>query len=526
MRFRKRANVRAAGLSVVGALLAVLVIVSVASAAHSNKRTGRAASSASLTMAIESAPQSLDPSKDDNGDGLFAAELLYSPLINETYAGAYTPGLATSWHYVGKGNKKFELTVRKGAKFSNGQPVTAAAVAAGLIYNSKGTGPAGSNFTGLKARATGDNVILTVTKPVASFPELLSARDLTADIPCPASLKNSASLASQPCGAGEYVLNKSATVSGSKYVFSPNPKYYDPAAIHYKSITLDVIPSTTSALEALRTGQVQVDQDTDLGMYAAAKSAGLVVTTLGVNGFVPLWIMDRNGKLVKPLGNVMVRQALNYAIDRPAIAKAAYGPLGEAFDEPVPPGYNGYDPAVASYYRYDPALAKKLLAKAGYPHGFGLSVLYITSQSQAGIVLQAMKQEFAKIGVTLTLVPESGFPPFSAAQATLKYASFMLTWGGQDLTPTANLLWASNGSANAFHATPPAFTRLFDAAQAAPPATEPRAMQAVTAYVVKNAWQVVTCASKGFIISTKGVSGLPPAGNAEPGGFNVAALHP
>ena len=523
---RERALARTAALSVGAALLAVVAIVSTAAASNSRKRSGRAAASSNLTMAIAVAPQSLDPSKDDAADGLFAAELLYEPLIHETYSGGYTPGLAVAWHYVGKGNKKFELTIRSGAKFSDGEPVTAAAVAAGLVYNSKGTGNAGSTFTGLKAKAVGNKVLITVTTPVNNFPGALSQDSLTADIPCPKALSSPASLASQPCGAGPYVLDSSATVSGSKYVFTPDPNYYDPAAIHYKSVTLQVISSPTSALEALRTGQVQVYTDTNLGMYAAAKAAGLNVRVLGETAFTPIWIMDRFGKIDKPLGNVLVRQALNFAVDRSAIAKATYGPLGVAFDEPVTPGLLGYDPAVASYYRYDPTLAKKLLARAGYPHGFSFSVLYITSQSVIGTTLQALVPEFARIGVKLKLVPETGFPPFSAAQATKKYEAFSLgPWSGT-LAGTSSLLWGGHNGANAFYADTPAFLKLYKAAGAASGADVDKASEALTAYTVKQAWFITVAATKSFVLATKGVNGLPPTGSVEPDGFDVTQLQP
>jgi peptide/nickel transport system substrate-binding protein len=514
-------------LSAGAALALVLPALTMTSAAEARPSAHAAAAmGASLTVAIQGAPQSLDPSKDDNGDGLYAAELLYAPVIFNTYAGTYTSSLATSWHYIGSGNKTFEFTVRSGAKFSDGEPVTAAAVAAGLLYTAHGSGPAGANFNGLTATAKGDTVVLSVKSPVANFPEFLDQRNLTGDVVCPSALKHPAALASEPCGAGPYVLDSSATIAGSKYVFTPNPYYFNPSGIHYKMITLQVISSTTSALDALRTGQANVDYDTTTGMYAPAKAAGLVVQTLGENNFVPIWIMDRFGTLDKALGSLDVREALNYAVNRPAIAKATFGSLGEPLDEPATPGYGGYNPAVAHVYNYNPAKAKQLLAKAGYPNGFSFTVEYINSQPQAGIALQAVAQEYAAIGVKMTLLPESGFPAFSAAQATKKYAAFTLVWGSGDITGYANLLWVSHSGANAFYATTPAFLDLFQAAQGAAQSRYVKAVDAITAYLVRQAWSVPICAGRGFMISTKGVNGLPPPGNALPGGLDITALHP
>jgi len=488
---------------------------------------GSAAQSASLTVAIQSEPQSLDPAKDDAGDGLYAAELLYAPLIHETYQGTFTPALATSWNYVGTGNTEFQVTLRSGAMFSDGTPVTADAVVKSLEYTSKGSGPAGSALPGLTATATSaDTVLLKTTAPVANFPAALSQVNLVGDIICPSALSNPSSIAASPCGAGPYVLNPTGTVPGTVYKFSPNPHYYDPASIHYKSFSLKVISSPSSALSAVETGQAQVITylDTTLQQFSAAQHAGLQVDIAGETDFLPVWIMDRFGTLVKPLGNVMVRQALNFAVHRNQISKAVFGALGAFDDEPTTPGHIGYDPAYANYYSYNPTKAKSLLAQAGYPNGFSMNLIYITTQAPMAEAVQAVVQEWAQIGVKVTLVPESGFPSFSPAQATKQYATFSLgPWGGP-FPSTANLVWISHSGANAFYATPASALSLWSTAQTASQASYPAALKAFTDYTIKNAWFVDLGATKSFTIASKGVTGLPPVGNSLPADFDVVSL--
>jgi len=77
-----------------------------------------------------------------------------------------------------------------------------------------------------------------------------------------------------------------------------------------------------------------------------------------------LTLSDRTGKLVPALGNVEVRQALNYAVDRPALAKLVGAGYGVAIDQFGVPGDDSYDPALKNAYPYDPAKAKQLLAAA------------------------------------------------------------------------------------------------------------------------------------------------------------------
>jgi peptide/nickel transport system substrate-binding protein len=480
-----------------------------------------------MTIAVQAEPQSLDPAKDDTGDGLYAAELLYAPLIHETYQGTFTPALATSWGYVGTGNTEFQVTLRSGALFSDGTPVTAQAVVNSLEYTSKGSANAGSVLPGLTATATSANTVLLKTpEPIANFPAALSQVNLVGDIICPSALSNPSTIASAPCGAGPYVLNSSATVPGTVYAFSPNPKYYDQSAIHYKSFSLKVIASPSSALSAVQTGQAQVITylDSTLQQYSAAKGAGLQVDVAGETDFIPIWIMDRFGTLVKPLGNVMVRQALNYAVHRNQIAKAVFGPLGAFDDEPTTAGHTGYVQADANYYSYNLAKAKSLLAQAGYPNGFSMNIIYVSTMTPIQEALQAVVQEWGQIGVKVTLVPESGFPSFSPAQATKQYAAFSLgPWGGP-FPATADLVWIGHTGANAFYATPAAALTLWNTAETASQSAYPADLQAFTDYTIKNAWFIDLGATKTFTIAAKGVAGLPPAGNSLPADFDVLSL--
>jgi peptide/nickel transport system substrate-binding protein len=62
----------------------------------------------------------------------------------------------------------------------------------------------------------------------------------------------------------------------------------------------------------------------------------------------------------------------------------------------------GYDPAIKPY-PYNPARAKALLAMAGYPHGFSLQMLVGAGSEEANETATIMQQQFAQIGVTMSL---------------------------------------------------------------------------------------------------------------------------
>ena len=72
--------------------------------------------------------------------------LAYEPLIRENSNGSYSPGLASSWKYVGTGNTHFEMTIRSGAEFADGTPVTAQAVVNSLKYSLSTPGPVSEDY--------------------------------------------------------------------------------------------------------------------------------------------------------------------------------------------------------------------------------------------------------------------------------------------------------------------------------------------------------------------------------------------
>src|SRR5262249_57640568 len=144
--------------------------------------------------------------------------------------------------------------------------------------------------------------------------------------------------------------------------------------------------------------------------------------------------------LQKPLNDVRVRRALNYAVDREAIVKSLLGGLGRATGQPFSPGWLGYDPEIRAY-PYDPAQARKLLAEAGYPNGFevpwNISVGVFLADKEIAEAAAAM---LGQVGVRVRLVPterakiqrdleSSTFEGITAGQwGTVAESDIMVRW--------------------------------------------------------------------------------------------------
>jgi peptide/nickel transport system substrate-binding protein len=388
------------------ALAALAVLATTVTACTTTASGGPSGSSASLngtggtlTIANNSDPLSINPALagiDIEGVYLQPA---YEPLIELSPSGSMGPGLATAWKFS-NANRHCELTIRQGVKFSNGTPLTAKTVAQSLQYWAGATGPFSHYLSGASIKATGADTVSIDLR--ASFPALLlflSEYYTAGDIIAPEGVEHPSMLNIQTLGAGPYMLDPAETIADNTYVYIPNPNYYDKAAIHWHRIVIKVITNTSSALQALQAGQIQAMTGDSATAASLGNSSNIQVLASPVK-WSGMSLFDWNGKLQPALADARVRQALNYAIDRKAITSALYGQYGQPSDQIVGPGDNGYNPGNDSIYPYDPAKAEQLLAEAGYPHGFTLSVV-VQHRPDNDNLLGTLTEQLAKVGVKL-----------------------------------------------------------------------------------------------------------------------------
>jgi peptide/nickel transport system substrate-binding protein len=388
-------------------MVAMLCLVWVAAAAGA--RT--AATKPTLNIG-ETAFISLDTAKD-----VFRNHTVtHEPFIYMNADGSFRPGLATSWRYLkpmarsGRANKDFELTLRRNARFSDGAPVTAQAVKAWLEYFPKGNGPHAGSMGPISSVETIGRwtVRIHLKSPNPVMPYTLSDQNNWGAISSPNAIANPALMATNTYGAGPYKLEPAQTVMNDHYTFVPNPYYYDKSKIKWSKVVLKVISTPTSALQALQAGQVDFVSGDPTTAGAAARSGFTVVHAPFANwGFT----LDVAGVVSKPLADVRVRQALNYALDRKTIAASLYGRYGRPTSALLTP--DGTDPKYTNYYSYNPGRAKALLAAAGYPNGFALDEVVV---HPAGVPLaQAVAKYLGDVGVKLNLDVKTTVPAYGQA---------------------------------------------------------------------------------------------------------------
>jgi peptide/nickel transport system substrate-binding protein len=462
-------------------MFAFLAAATVALSACSSASTSSSAAGGAtqtLTVGIVEAPLSLDPSSGAAGPYTPMLFLAYAPLIALSPSGQLVPGLATSWHYVGSGNTNFELTLRQNARFTDGTPVNAAAVKAWFEYNAKSPAETASLGVLKSVQTTGDwTVDIQLATPNPEIPLILASN--WGMVGSPAGVAKPSLLAGGTAGgAGPYQVVPSQTVIGTQYTYIPNKYYYDKSTIKYGKVVVKIITSGSSLLQAAETGEVDAAYGSSL-TAAAAAADGLKVYSAqsGVNQLV---FTDLNGTVQKALGNVTVRQALNMAIDRSAIVQGIVGKYGSPTSEPELGA--GYVPSLDNYYPYNPQKAKALLASAGYPNGFTISVVSWVDPSVGSTILDAVAKYLAAVGVTLKIYqPPTGsdFVTATASKGTYTGAQILTNIGGTGSSAVEDYQdWLSPTSIlNVYKSTDPTLGGLYSQAlQASNPVPLEQAM--------------------------------------------------
>src|SRR6516164_443885 len=359
------------------------------SSSPSAKSSGASGGSAStLTISDEGGttwPCDFNPFNSNNIAWSFGP--VYEPLIfvnnlaaNPLAPGAITPWLATAYKW-NSSNTQLTFTIRQGVKWSNGTPMTPADVVftfdmlkkyKALDLQSLWTN-AGGPLTNVVAK--GNDVVMTMNKPSPLF--IYNIGDQVAIVPQSiwSKIANPVTYTDKnPVGTGAYTM-KSCTSANMQY--TANPHYYQPGLPKIKTVNYPSYTSNPPANADLASGADQwgsqyipdiqsayLAKSPDYHTYSPPIASVSLIINLGLGSS-------------SPLSNVLVRQAMAYAIDRPKAAQ-----IGEGGQEPPSnqtgiittankgPYGTSYDTAQAAQYgnayAYNPAKAKSLLEQAGY----------------------------------------------------------------------------------------------------------------------------------------------------------------
>jgi peptide/nickel transport system substrate-binding protein len=307
-----------------------------------------------ITVVIANDPATLDPQVSEDFNEKTVNDNVYETLLDRDQDLAIIPGLATAYEQVDDTTWKF--TLRQGVSFHNGEPFNADAAVFSILRmidpNTKSD--QASNFATITgAEKVDDNTIHIIT----SGPDpLLPARISQLKIVEPKHAADAEAFAITPIGTGPYKFVK--WDRGVEVVIEANADYWGgkPAI---DIVHLRPIQEESTRLAALQAGEV----DLVFGLLPEQiDQAPVAVHTPGLE-FPMILLSNRPDS---PIADVRLREAINYAIDKEALAEALYGGFAVPADGQIlTPGHFGYNPAVTAF-EYDPDKAKALMAEAGY----------------------------------------------------------------------------------------------------------------------------------------------------------------
>jgi peptide/nickel transport system substrate-binding protein len=213
----------------------------------------------------------------------------------------------------------------------------------------------------------------------------------------------------------------------------PNKYYYDQSKIHWGKVVTKSITDPNAGLAALRSGQIDVLELAAPTTAREAAALGLrVVLSRGGSNRGIMWTAV-NGKPFPPLGDLRVRQALSYALNKKTYL-ALKGPGAVPTSTPFPSSIQLAGPKYANYYTYNPAKARALLAAAGYPDGFTMPIIslgpWLGPAYDESPLCYAIAKDLAAVGVKMT-VSVPGAADFGNDLGSGKYAGVCISFSGR-----------------------------------------------------------------------------------------------
>lgn len=356
-----------------------------------------AQSAGTLTIGVAAPPETMNPQGVDADSNLSIMSNIFDALVERDAEGKLKPGLATSWKRLDALTWRFHL--RKGVKFQNGNDFTWQDVK----YTMKRTkDPKVSEFLAFGAMVAsvkpvnGDpwTIDVKTTKPIAYFVQTLPQifiMDKESTEP-----RSQGDVGQHPIGTGPYKLVE--WVKGSYIKFAANDHYWGkaPPIAH---VEVRPITQASTRMAAIMSGQVDILQGVPVSLIKAIKN-NPKITLVNRPSRRSIWLglTNRPGS---PTADLRVRKAMYMGInEKQIINKIMFHHATPASQIPDPPTI-GYSKTIERL-PYNPEKAKKLLAEAGYPHGFTITLTgpndrYVQDEQ----IEAAVANQLAKIGITV-----------------------------------------------------------------------------------------------------------------------------
>ncbi len=311
---------------------------------------------------------------------------VFEGLMKPTPEGELVPAVAESVQ-VSQDRMTYTFTLRQGVKFHNGEPVEMQDVVSSIqrcADDSQGEPlvPALADIESMQA----DDTTLTITlkQPNGEFLSYLTLAVLPADY----SDQDTA-----PVGTGPFRFvsrtAQDAIVMERFADYWGTPAYLD-------KVTFKIMENADSLIMSLQSGAV--DLFAHLTSTQVAQLGEEFQILEGTMNLVQALYLNH---AAEPFDQESVRQALSYAIDRQQILDLAFDGYGSPIGSSMYPAFSKYfDESLTGYYTRDVEKARSLLAEAGYPNGFSMTITVPSNYQPHIDTAQVLAEQLKEVGVT------------------------------------------------------------------------------------------------------------------------------
>ena len=353
----------------------------------------RAAANTIVVGIAQDLDNSLDPHKTVKAGTREVMFNVFEGLMKPTPEGDLTPAIASDYQ-VSEDRLTYTFPLRDGVKFHNGDTVTAEDVVYSIqrcaAATETGIVPveAFSNITDIQA-PDASTVVITLAQPDNEFLSYMTTAILPADYD---------QQDTDPVGTGPFKFVSRA--AQDSVVLEKFDEYWGTPA-QLDKVTFRIIENADSRVMSLQSGAI--DMFAHLTSTQAAQLGDDFQVLEGTMNLVQALYLNN---AAEPFNNEKVRQALCYAVDKQQIIDVAFDGYGSPIGSSMYPAFQKYFVEdLTDYYPYDPERARELLAEAGYPDGFSMTITVPSNYQPHIDTATVLVEQLKAVGITAEIQP-------------------------------------------------------------------------------------------------------------------------
>ncbi len=352
---------------------------------------------------------------------------VYEGLVKPDSSGNFIPAVADSLPTISEDGLVYEFTLRDGVMFHNG-----AAVTPEDVRYSFETCAATTVDTALAAalsaatvETTDTGVRLTLTEPNGDMLSVISSVFITA--------ADYTENSTAPVGTGPF---RFASRSVQHELVLEKAADYWGAPVYLDKITFRIFEDPTALLTALHAGTVDFAPHMTLTQIATLDPAQFQTVEGTMNLVQALYLNHAKA----PFDDQKVREALTHAINVEELLMITSDGHGARLGSSIYPAFTTYfDESLINAYPYDAEKAKSLLAEAGYPDGFAMTITVPNNYAPHVSVAEVLAEQLSAVGITATLEQVDWGTWLARVYQGRDFESTVIGFDAVSLTPSALL---------------------------------------------------------------------------------------